>query len=194
MAATVVIIHNGKFYKGNEITEQFMNHLKSCFVTSSTVISSNFDIASQQIGNIHRQHYTDQFLDFWANFENRITQAQVEQAIYELDDKKDPGPMTITSQFLKYNTQIISPVLTDIFNSILRTSVIPAEWKTSFIAPIPKKGAINNISNYRGIAMQFVIPKIFDKILTGMLQRTLVLLYHINNMVWCLIREQHLTY
>lgn len=150
-----------------------MIHLKSCFITSSTIISSNFGIATQQIDEIHQQNYTNQHLGLWSEYINCFTQTQVEQAIHQLDDKKDPGPMQITSQFMKFNSQIISPLLTKIFNCILRTSVIPSDWKTSFITPIPKRGAINNISNYRGIAMQSVIPKFVDKILTATLQQDL---------------------
>lgn len=97
----------------------------------------------------------------------------MQKAIDDLDDSKDPGPMTITVQFIKYNAQILTPILAKLFNTILRTSTIPVEWKESFILPIPKKGAVNDIGNYRGIAIQSVIPKILDKLITALLQRHL---------------------
>lgn len=60
----------------------------------------------------------------------------------------------------------MSPVILDIFNSILATGIFPAEWKQAYITPIPKKGALSQINNYRGIAMQSTIPKLFDALLT----------------------------
>lgn len=45
-------------------------------------------------------------------------------------------------------------------------------WTRSscFIVPIPKKGAKAEVSNYRGIALQSMLPKNFDKLLTFKLQ------------------------
>lgn len=81
--------------------------------------------------------------------------------------------MQITSRYVKYHANIFTPILLNIFNSILETGFIPSEWKTSYIVPIPKKGAVNDIGNYRGIALQSVIPKVFDKLLTMKLSQHL---------------------
>lgn len=99
----LIMSYAGKFYRGSDIIDQFMIHLQSCFVKSSTVISTNFEIATQQIDSIYQQNYTDEHLHLWSEFTNSVTVSQVTQAIHELDDKKDPGPMRITSQFIKFN-------------------------------------------------------------------------------------------
>lgn len=77
--------------------------------------------------------------------------------------------MKITASFVKFNEAILAPILTKIFNGVMRTAIIPSEWKHSYITPIPKKGAINDIANYLGIAMQSVISKNFDKLITKLL-------------------------
>lgn len=74
--------------------------------------------------------------------------------------------MNIEAKYIKYNLECIASILLNIYNAILETGHIPDSWKQSFITPIPKKGSTIDIKNYRGIAMQSVIPKFFDKILT----------------------------
>lgn len=85
--------------------------------------------------------------------------------------------MTITAEFLQRNIDILAPVINNSINTILRTGCIAELWKTCFIIPIPKKGSSVDISNYRGIALQSVIPKILDKVIT----RFLDLGSHISN-------------
>lgn len=50
---------------------------------------------------------------------------------------------------------------------MMEIGILPHRWKTSYITPIPKKGSLTEVENYRGIAMQSVIPKNFDTILTS---------------------------
>lgn len=90
----------------------------------------------------------------------------------ELNPRKDPGPMAIPANFLQYNVEIVAPVLTDCINTMFRTGRVPTSWKQCFMIPIPKKGALNDISNYRGVAIQSCLPKIMDKIITRMLYET----------------------
>lgn len=70
--------------------------------------------------------------------------------------------MGIDANYIKFNIDVIAPELLTAYNAIMETGIIPQSWKTSFITPIPKRGAFNNIENYRGISMQSVMPKIFD--------------------------------
>lgn len=118
--------------------------------------------------SIHDQHALATYDDKWVDF-FEFTLEEVHHAIMHLDDKKDAGPMKICATYLKFNAGIITPILTNIFNAILHTGFIPDNWKHSFLTPIPKKGNIQDVSNYRGIAMQSVIPKIFDILITARL-------------------------
>lgn len=158
-------------YKNTPCSEQlrykFINeHLQSSFCNSSIVISNNQIIAREQLTDIYQQSYDSIHDNIWFNYNNMFTLEEVITAINELDDRKDPGPMNIESKYLKFNIQIIAPIILSICNAILDTGHIPPNWKDAYITPIPKKGVTTDISNYRGIAMQSTIPKIFDKLLT----------------------------
>lgn len=78
--------------------------------------------------------------------------------------------MGITATFIKFNSTKLIPIIHQYYSRILEHGIIPQNWKLNFIVPIPKKGSKLDVSNYRGIALQSVLPKIFDKLLTLKLQ------------------------
>lgn len=78
--------------------------------------------------------------------------------------------MNVTAELIKVNIQVIAPILRSIFNMVMSTAFVPDIWKKSFIIPIPKKGNNADIKNYRGVCLQSIIPKLFDKLLTIKLQ------------------------
>lgn len=88
-----------------------------------------------------------------SNYINTFSLIEIVDAINKLVNK-DSGPMAISSKFIKFNSDKITPILLNVFNSILETGYIPNERKHSYITPIPKKESKIDVSNYRGIAMQ----------------------------------------
>lgn len=56
------------------------------------------------------------------------------------------------------------------FNTILNTGIVSPSWKHSYIEPIPKNGSKSDITNYRGIALQSCIPKVFDKLIAKLIK------------------------
>lgn len=142
------------------------NHLKSCFTESSMQFSDDVDISLDQISQIYQEHFDEANNNLWVDYINGFELTDVISVINGLDEKKDAGPMNISVKFIKFNCDILAPILLNIFNVILSTGVVPTEWKLSFITPIPKKGSLTSVANYRGISMQSSIPKIFDALLT----------------------------
>lgn len=75
----------------------------------------------------------------------------------------------VQSILKKQNAAKLSPIITTLYNRILATGEIPEHWKRAFLIPIPKKGDTQDVSNYRGIALQAVLTKFFDVLLTNLL-------------------------
>lgn len=142
-------------------------HLQNCFTISQPCFSTDYAAFSEEISDIYSDNFRNTYTHEWDEYVIWFTLSEVIWAISSLNVKKDSGPMNISAEFVKKNIDTLAPILLNIFNTVMATGVIPSVWKKSFIAPIPKKGAINDVSNYHGIAMQSTIPKIFNKLITS---------------------------
>ncbi|XP_055388121.1 uncharacterized protein LOC129616497 [Condylostylus longicornis] len=91
------------------------------------------------------------------------------QGISSLDVKKGSGPDLLPPIFLYNCRYTLSNPLTSIFNRSISTGIFPSAWKNSYLIPIHKKGDKTAIENYRGIAIQSAIPKLFEKLVTNIL-------------------------
>ena len=68
-------------------------------------------------------------------------------------------------KILRYLGEPLCVLLTSLFNFALSNNTFPSILKIGHITPIPKKGNLNNIKNYRPITIINSISKIFDAIL-----------------------------
>ncbi|GBP59482.1 LINE-1 retrotransposable element ORF2 protein [Eumeta japonica] len=95
-----------------------------------------------------------------------ILEADVEKAIDTQSIDKTPGLDGI-------NNEILVPVLTDIFNDIIDTEIMPQQWPESNIILLYIKRENPEIGNYRPISLTSIIYKVFAKIILKRIERTL---------------------
>ncbi|XP_075167903.1 uncharacterized protein LOC142240069 [Haematobia irritans] len=84
-----------------------------------------------------------------------------------LKSSYNAGPDGIPSCILKLCADKLSYPLSLLFNSSLKSGVLPDIWKRSYIIPLYKSGDRNDVCNYRGISNLSAIPKLMEKILTN---------------------------
>ena len=94
-----------------------------------------------------------------------ILRAEVEKVIDSQPIAKAPGPDGIRNEVIKHCKEVLTPVLTDIFNDIINTEIIPQQWTESNIILLYKKGDKYEIGNYRPISLMSNLYKIFAKTL-----------------------------
>ena len=75
----------------------------------------------------------------------------------------------IINEVLKHSIAKIAPLLRKLFTQIESTSIFPADWKSSFLVPIHKKGSKGDPDNYRGLAVGSNMGKFFTKCLNDRL-------------------------
>lgn len=141
-------------------------HLESCFTVPIDPLPTNVFALQYEIAQIHSAYYDETKQHFWTNYESCCTEEEIRGYILSLNERKDDGPMRISARILKNCIGKLAPIVTNLVNSIFATGIVPDDWKQNYINPIPKKGDVNQIQNYRGISMQSVLPKILDKAIT----------------------------
>jgi hypothetical protein len=67
--------------------------------------------------------------------------------------------------FIKLLLPLILPVLTQLFNFILASSIFPVVWKISNVVPIPKVISLMERSDYRPISILPVLAKAFENVM-----------------------------
>lgn len=104
------------------------------------------------------------------NPEPEFLTCEIEKAINSLKTDKAPGPDKICNELLKGTMEEVVPVLTSVFNEILITGVVPNQWGESHIILIHKKGAKEDIGNYRPISLMSNVYKVSAKVILGRIE------------------------
>ena len=84
---------------------------------------------------------------------------------------KAPGASGMPAELLHPISEFIVPTLAAMFAVYMALAVVPSSWKRALICPVPKKGDLSRISNYRPISLTEVTRKIFEMCLLHRFQR-----------------------
>lgn len=97
-----------------------------------------------------------------------ITQSEVKYAIMRQNNNKATGPDQVQAEMLKVMAEKESAglkLITDLFNEIYKTSVIPEDWLRSTFIPIPKKNKAEQCEEYRTISLMSHVLKVFLRVI-----------------------------
>jgi len=108
-----------------------------------------------------------------------FTCKEIKDGIKTLKRGKNGGPDLILNEFLKSSSNVMSLVLTKLFNKILDTRKFPNAWNLSLLTPIYKSGDPTDCGNYGGICISCCLGKLF----TSILQKRLNYILEINNLI-----------
>ena len=90
---------------------------------------------------------------------------EITTKIHELKNNAAPGIDKVIKQDILLLIDIIGPTFVRLTNIILETGQYPEELKSAKIIPIYKKGAHDDINNYRPISLLSTISKVLEKII-----------------------------
>lgn len=101
----------------------------------------------------------------------RITRHEVQTAIQQMKKNKSPGlDYSITAEILKDGGEFIGDQLHTIIDLVYEYKHAPIQWTTSLIVPLPKKGNLQLMSNYRGISLMSIAAKVYNRVLLNRIQ------------------------
>ena len=89
----------------------------------------------------------------------------VKKKISNITSKKVISKCDKPVKILKWNSDIIAPVLTESFNQNIKNSTFPNELKNADISPVYEKKDRHDISNYKSISILPPLSKPLERIL-----------------------------
>jgi len=98
------------------------------------------------------------------------TETEIKSIILKLNNTSSCGYDSIPTSIVKQCHTELSPLLTNLINFSFETGTLPEQLKVSKIVPIFKKGAPDEIGNYRPISILSVFLKIFEQTVSIRLQ------------------------
>ena len=101
------------------------------------------------------------------------TPSEVYGILSTLKERKASGLDGISPRLLKFCAGGISESLCSLFNRSFDEGHFPKAWRSALVVPIFKKGAANNPSNYRPIALLSTVSKVMERIVHNKLYRFL---------------------
>ena len=143
-------------YTGNHSVQSPMDE------TVSTVV--NFVEQELQPEPVRASNMTDNIM---YPFEVEETISGIKQ----LKSGKAVASDQISNDMLKATVEITAPVITEIFNRIVKSECFPKIWSLGLIIPLFKSGDISDVNNYRGITINSCLSKLLMLLLNSRLQK-----------------------
>ena len=98
-----------------------------------------------------------------------ITEAELRSAVMSQNNNKSPGEDSLVAEIFKSNYDLLNPFLLKLYNKLFDSGQYPDSWANGIIAPVFKKGDLNDAKNYRGITLINILAKIYSQILLNRL-------------------------
>ena len=92
-----------------------------------------------------------------------FTKEELGVARKQLKSGKAAGEDGISPEIVKYVDT--DDILLDMCNDALMNKNIPDQWRRQNIMPVPKKGDLTRVENYRGIALSSVVAKTLNRLI-----------------------------
>ena len=131
-----------------QIAELFNNYFNSTFTSSEFMLPDIDQLPSPST------HLSNIF----------ISESDVYEVLTTLNPTKSAGSDEVSAKLLKScATSLVEP-LTYICYLSLKINTFPADWKVHKICPIPKKGDLCLVKNYRPISLLPILSKVLESI------------------------------
>jgi hypothetical protein len=98
-----------------------------------------------------------------------ITPEEVIKSINEVKWGKSSGTDLILNDMLKAIKTQIEPMITKLFNIVLKQGKYPSQWGEGIITSLYKSGEQDDTNNYRGITITSCLGKLYNRIMNSRL-------------------------
>ena len=145
---TTPIISNGKTLTDDTDKADALND----FFVEQTIINTNGRLPP----NLQNQYASS------LNTIN-IKSSTVKDIIGAINTSKSCGPDPVSPLIIKKTGDTIAPILAQIFNFSIKSSIFPEDWKLAHVVPLFKKDDESYCKNYRPISLLPCLSKVFER-------------------------------
>src|SRR6184192_2373037 len=132
------------------------------------LLNEEVDWNKDNIGSIDVMNREEASVD-----ERLISVSEVRLAIAMAKSGKAAGPSGVAADMLKVAGEAEVKWVTDICNEVVRSGVVPVDWKRSRMVNVYKgKGNALECSSYRGIKLLDHVLKVLERVLEARLRKT----------------------
>ena len=103
-----------------------------------------------------------------------VSTAKVRKIVFSFGSNNAPGPYKVPMKVIKDALPCILPILTEIINSSLLTSVFPSDWKEAEVIALLKDGDHEVPNNNRPVSLLTALSKICEPVILNQLTDYLV--------------------
>ena len=118
---------------------------------------------------------------------------EINKIIMAFKNKKS-SLLDLPVKLLKFLSNKISPVISDIFNYCFESSAYPSSFKIARVVPVHKGGNKEDVKNYRPISILSSLNKIFEKLIHSRINLFLDANNIINNAQYGFIKRKSTTH
>ncbi|KAJ9560832.1 hypothetical protein OSB04_005992 [Centaurea solstitialis] len=162
---------SGNRFVGLSVAEQFVSHFKSILGTSDSV-SSIVDPDSLFVRKLSKHQ---------ADFMVRpVSDCEIRDAIFDIDDVKAPGPDGFSSCFFKKAWPVVGSEVCAAVRQFFDNGKLLREVNSTVIALVPKSQTPRNVADFRPIACCNVLFKCISKIIVQRMKGSLGGLVDVN--------------
>ena len=106
---------------------------------------------------------------------HEIRCCDVKKELGKLKNKCNTDVLGMEAKLLHLSADVVSPILTCLYNASIETSTVPSDWQFARVSPVYKsKGCKLDKNNYRPISVISHIAKIFERLIQAQLMEYLI--------------------
>ncbi|EYC25050.1 hypothetical protein Y032_0012g1670 [Ancylostoma ceylanicum] len=100
-------------------------------------------------------------------------ECEVEAALRSMKSGRTPGHDRITTEMVKWGGEMLTPMITELFNQCLYSGEVPEKMADAITILLHKKGDPSELKNYRPISLLSVLCKLLTKVINRRVENTL---------------------
>ena len=91
------------------------------------------------------------------SLDSPLTNAEVMKAFLKLKRNKSPGLDLLPPELFIDSSDLLCEPICKLFNYIFQSNTYPLSLTKGIIVPVPKKGDLSDVNNFRGITQVFFL-------------------------------------